>query len=159
MHTLKTKELVYLAIMTAVIVALSLLIIIPIPATHGFVTIVDGGIYFVGMLFGPTGGLLVGGLSGLLIDILSGSANWALFSLIIHGLQGYVFAKLMQASHKWLGYLLAAFVMLGGYALATGLMFGSVAGLASLPSNLMQVIFATILAELLHHYLLTKIHL
>lgn len=73
------RTLTYLAVITAVTLVLSLLIIIPVPATNGFVTILDAGIYCAGLAFGSLGGGVVGGLTGLLIDLISGYTIWAPF--------------------------------------------------------------------------------
>ena len=54
---MKTKEMTKLAMMVALTVTLSILFIIPIPATKGFVTLCEVGIYASALLFGPSGGL------------------------------------------------------------------------------------------------------
>ena len=63
------RQLPLLAMLTALTVALSLLIIIPIPATKGFVTLCEVGIYTTAIMLRNPGGLTVGALSGLLIDL------------------------------------------------------------------------------------------
>ena len=65
--------------MIALTVALSLTVLIPVPATNGFVTLCEAGIYTTASLFGPLGGLTVGATSGLLIDLISGYPQWAIF--------------------------------------------------------------------------------
>ena len=94
---MKTKQLTIYAMLIALTVALSLTILIPVPATNGFVTLCEAGIYTASSLYGPMGGLVVGASSGLLIDLISGYPQWAIFSLVIHGLQGYV-AEIGRAS-------------------------------------------------------------
>ena len=91
-----TKHITIYALMIALTVALSLTVLIPVPATNGFVTLCEAGIYTTASLFGPLGGLTVGATSGLLIDLISGYPQWAIFSFLIHGLQGVIsgyFAK------------------------------------------------------------------
>lgn len=153
----KTKTPVILAMASAVIVATSLLILIPVPATQGFVTICDAGIYVIAMLFGPLGGLIVGGLSGFLIDILSGAANWALFSAIIHGFQGYLFGYFYSKKKHYTSYIIASLFMIFGYTLATFLMFGFTASLLSIPANCVQIIFSIILSSFLSKKIKTLI--
>lgn len=139
---MKTKEMTKLAMMVALTVTLSILFIIPIPATKGFVTLCEVGIYASAMLFGPTGGFLVGALSGGLIDLISGYPEWAIFSIVIHGLQGfilgYLYNKFPNRKGLFFGFLFASLFMIIGYAIATALLFGWPAGLASLPGNLVQ---------------------
>lgn len=142
---MKVKELTKLAMMVALTVTMSILFIIPIPATKGFVTLCEVGIYASALLFGPSGGLLVGALSGGLIDLISGYPEWAIFSIIIHGTQGlilgYIYQRFPNKKGLIFGFLLASLFMIVGYALATALLFGWPAGLASLPGNGMQNIF------------------
>ena len=109
---MKTKQLTIYAMLIALTVALSLTILIPVPATNGFVTLCEAGIYTAAFLYGPTGGLVVGASSGLLIDLISGYPQWAVFSLVIHGLQGYVAGSFSKSSTRmWgLGLLLGSLV-------------------------------------------------
>lgn len=142
---MKVKTLTTLAMMVALTVTLSIMFIIPVPATKGFVTLCEAGIYTSALLFGPTGGLVVGALSGGLIDLISGYPEWALFSIVIHGLQGLilgvVYQKVASRNGMILGFFLASLFMIIGYALATAFLYSWPAGVASLPTNLVQNIF------------------
>lgn len=154
---MKTKEMTKLAMMVALTVTLSILFIIPIPATKGFVTLCEVGIYASALLFGPGGGFLVGAMSGGLIDLISGYPEWAIFSIIIHGVQGfilgYLYNKFPNKKGLTLGFLLASLFMIVGYAFATALLFGWPAGLASLPSNSVQNLFGIAVTVPLFHAL------
>lgn len=154
---MKTREMTKIAMMVALTVTLSILFIIPIPATKGFVTLCEVGIYASAMLFGPTGGFLVGALSGGLIDLISGYPEWAIFSIIIHGIQGlilgYLYNKHQNKKGLTFGFMFASLFMIIAYALATALLFGWPAGLASLPSNLVQNIFGIAVTLPLFHAL------
>lgn len=141
----KTKDMTKLAMMVALTVSLSILFIIPVPATKGFVTLCEVGIYTSALLFGPGGGLLVGSMSGGLIDLISGYPEWAIFSILIHGLQGfilgYLYNRMPNKKGITIGFIGASLFMIIGYALATALLFGWPAGLASLPGNCIQNLF------------------
>lgn len=145
---LSTQQLVQLALLTAMTVAIGFIVQVPNPIDKGVVTLIDAGILLAGGLFGVVGGAIVGGLSGLLFDLLSGYPNWAVLSLLIHGLQGYVFAQLYPKT-KWGAYLLSSMVMVVGYALATWWMYGLAAAMAAVPSNLFQVGVSVVVAWLL----------
>ncbi len=127
-------------LLIAAIVALSLMILIPVPATNGFVTLCDGGIYAVALVFGPFGGAIVGGLSGGLIDLFSGYPQWMIFSLLIHGLQGWVvgYYKEKPTNKPWFALALGSVLMVAGYFGATSFLYGQAAGWASLIGNLIQ---------------------
>lgn len=149
MEKSKLKQNVLAAVLTAMTVALSLLVVIPVPATHGLVTLCEVGIYTGAILFGNPVGVLVGGASGFLIDILSGNPQWCLFSLVIHGLQGFAVAYLAKNDHPTfktmiLPLLVGSVIMVVGYYFATSLLFGWPAGLASIPGNLIQVGFGMV---------------
>lgn len=131
---MKLKEnLIYFAMMLALTVAISMLFIFPVPATNGFVTLCEVGIYTSALLFGPVGGFWIGALSGFSIDLLSGYPQWMLFSFLIHGLQGFVAGFLYHKNIPWklpISLGLASLVMIVGYALATAFLYTWPAGVA-----------------------------
>lgn len=146
MQTNRIRQEILAAILTALTVAMSILVVIPVPATHGLVTLCEVGIYTSAILFGNPVGVVVGGASGFLIDIISGYPVWCLFSLVIHGLQGFAVAYMtkkqkMGILNLLLPLLVGSVIMVVGYYLATSLLFGWPAGLASIPGNLVQVAF------------------
>lgn len=135
-----TRRITIYAMMIALTVALSLTVLIPIPATNGFVTLCEVGIYTAAALFGPIGGLVVGASSGLLIDLISGYPQWMIFSLVIHGLQGLVSGYFAGKSVKnmFVGLFLGSIIMISGYFLAGWFLYDCPAGVASIPSNFFQ---------------------
>ena len=70
-----TRKISLYAVITALTVAVSMVFIIPVPATNGFVTLADAGIYIASLLFGPIGGLTVGALS-LMISGYALATSW-----------------------------------------------------------------------------------
>ncbi|GCF93718.1 membrane protein [Enterococcus florum] len=159
---MKIKQLTTIAMMTALTVTLSIMFIIPVPATKGFVTLCEVGIYTSSLLFGPTGGLLVGAMSGGLIDMISGYPEWALFSIVIHGLQGWLLGKIVQKMPTYkgrlVGFFSASLFMIVGYALATAFLYSWPAGIASLPTNLVQNIFGIAVTIPLYQTLTRVVH-
>ncbi|MGG5316248.1 ECF transporter S component [Enterococcus sp. AZ072] len=159
---MKIRTLTTLAMMVALTVTLSIMFIIPVPATKGFVTLCEAGIYTSALLFGPTGGLFVGALSGGLIDMISGYPEWAFFSIMIHGLQGLilgaVYQKLSYRNGMILGFSFASLFMIIGYALATAFLYSWPAGLASLPTNLVQNLFGIAVTVPLYQALHRIVH-
>ncbi|MDR0921459.1 MAG: ECF transporter S component [Lactobacillales bacterium] len=138
---MNAKNITLHAVLVALTVSLSLLVIIPVPATNGLVTLCEVGIYTSALLLGARSGLLVGASSGLLIDLISGYPQWIIFSLIIHGAQGYLAGKIgFQRGNQWkiAGLLIAGVVMIIGYTIAGTLLYGFGSGIASIPGNIVQ---------------------
>lgn len=90
------RRSVVLALLVAVTVVVARVFLIPVPMTHGNVNLCDAGIIIAALMYGKRGGLIVGGLSGFLLDLISGYAQYMVFSLIVHGLEGLIVG--------WLGY-------------------------------------------------------
>ncbi len=95
------KQLVKIALLTALTVAVSLLFIFPVPGTNGFVTLAEVGIYTAAFLLGPLGGFWVGALSGGLIDLFSGYPQWIIASVLIHGIQGGIAGYFFRKNNRW----------------------------------------------------------
>ena len=145
---MKTK-LPLIAVLTALTTALSILVVIPIPATSGIFTLCDAGIYASALLLGPVAGGIVGAASGALIDLISGYPQWIVFSFIIHGLQGYIagcLAKTKLPGVNWTALILASIWMMVGYAIGTGILYNWAAAIPSIPGNSLQNIFGILVA-------------
>ena len=138
------KKLIFLAILIALNVIISKILLIPTPG--GFITVMDGLVFTAASLFGKKEGAIVGGLSGFLLDIVSGYPQWMLFSLVIHGTQGYLSAS---TKSRTLNYLLATSLMVIGYGLANMFFYGPGGFLPSLLPNLLQNISGIIIATAL----------
>ena len=140
-------------LLIALTVAVSMVISIPIPATNGLITPIEIGIYLSALIFGPFAGLLVGAVSGFLIDILLGFGQWAFFSLIIHGLQGFVVGYLafkFNQKNKLAWLVLGSLIMVTGYFLVSYFSFGISIALPDLFSNLIQSILGITIAYFIY---------
>ncbi|MHA1339091.1 MAG: ECF transporter S component [Promethearchaeota archaeon] len=91
---IKSKSLGYRVSITGVMAALTtvmtMIISIYIPASEGFFNIGESMVYLSAILFGPFIGGLSGGIGSFLADIFLGYANYALGTLIIKGIEGYL---------------------------------------------------------------------
>ncbi|WP_449458326.1 ECF transporter S component [Streptococcus suis] len=133
MRNKQTQELVLLAILTALSLVLAHF---HLPTPSGFVTLLDVGVFFTAFYLGKKEGAIVGGLAGLLIDFLLGYPQWAFFSLVFHGAQGY-FAG-WTGKKRIFGLVLATLSMVGGYYLASRIYFNDLKAIESVLSNSMQ---------------------
>ncbi|MFK5676604.1 MULTISPECIES: ECF transporter S component [unclassified Ligilactobacillus] len=148
----KIRKIIFLAIFTALNVAISRIILIPVPFTHGYINLCDAGIMLIAALVGPEAGLLVGGCSGFLLDLISGYGQFMLFSLVVHGLEGYLVGKLYNKQHYWcllLANLSGAVIMVLGYFIADIVLYGITAGVLGIFTNVVQGIAGSIIAVVL----------
>lgn len=137
---MKTRQIVTLALITALNVAVARIFLIPVAFTHGNINLCDAGIVFAGIIFGVRSGALVGGLSGFLLDLFSGYPQYMLFSLMIHGLQGTLIGTAQTKSLKEQILVCggAIGVLVGGYFIADSLLYGWSAGILGIATNLFQ---------------------
>ena len=142
-----TKKLCVDGLLIALVCVATMVIQIPIAGTGGYIHPGDSMIFLAAVFFGKRHGAVAGGLGSALADLLSGYAHWALFSLIIKGLIGYLAGSLADYSkhgqffsfRNVLGTIAAALWMVIGYLLAgTVLNTSFTVALASVPANLLQ---------------------
>lgn len=130
------------AVMTAVVFVLTRVVQIPTPA-RGYIHLGDAGIFFSAFAFGPWVGAAAGGLGTALADITSGYPQWAIFSFLIHGAQGWVVGWMSERREGVWGLVLSTVVggviVVAGYLLAGMLLSGVGAALGELPLNIIQV--------------------
>lgn len=144
MKTKQIQKLVLLSMLTALTTALGYLYV---PTLTGVITLLDVGVFFTAFYLGSKEGAIVGGLSGFLLDILLGYPQWAFFSLVFHGLQGY--AAGWTGRKRLAGLILASIAMVGGYFLASILLYNLASALESLVGNLLQNIVGMVLGMVL----------
>lgn len=146
------QKLMLTAMLVAVTVVISRLFIIPVPMTHGNINLCDAGIFIAALALGPKVGGTVGALSGFLLDLLSGYAQYMFFSLIIHGLEGFLVGYLSQRLSgpmaRWLALGIGGLVMVVGYFLADSLLYGPTVGLVGLVTNPIQAVVGGVVAWL-----------
>lgn len=80
------------------------------------------------VFLGKRGGGFVGGVSGAVADILLGAALWAPFSLVIHGLKGWIIGSLADGQGRkrdFLAMWAGVSMMIIGYTLTASLLYGA----------------------------------
>ena len=155
----KTKLIVLNGLMVALVCLATMIIQIPVPLTEGYVNIGDSIIFISSILFGPITGMISGGVGSCLSDILTGYSHWALFTLLIKGLEGYIVGFIVRKNVTLIKNILATsvgtFIMVIGYLLAGSFLQGSfIVSLSSIPSNLLQGIISMIIGIPIALYLL-----
>ena len=114
-----------IAIFSALVCILTMVISIPIPATQGFINIGDSGVMISGLLFGPIIGGFSGGIGSALADIFLGYTLYAPGTLIIKGLEGFVVGLIANPKlyYKRFNYRDFLAVVAGGAIMAFGYFF------------------------------------
>jgi uncharacterized membrane protein len=151
--TLDARTIALIAILTAVTIVFTLAVRIPFAPTRGYFTLADVGVYFAGFAFGPTIGFIVGGLGTGLADILGGYAHFAIWSFLIHGVQGLLAGFLgyrTTLSGMVAGWVAGAAAMVGGYFIVELFLYGAgPAGSEATTINLPQAAIGGFVAILL----------
>ena len=138
-HALKVAVV---AVLTAVVVVFTL--VIRIPTTKGYLNLCDVAICFIAFTFGPVSAFLAAGLGTAIADLISGYAQWAPISLIVHGIEGLLIALIVrkQPLSKMRTLLAAIGCVLTvslGYFVLSALFISTVAvAAAEIPPNMIQ---------------------
>lgn len=146
-----TSDLVLAAMMTAVVMVMTLLIRIPVPATQGYIHPGDGAIFLAVFLLGWKKGAVAGGLGAAMADVLGGFAIYAPVTFFakfaMAAIAGLVVRKYFTGQPgrqnlrvaEALGGVVGGLVMVAIYYLAESAMYGSfVTPLVEVPMNILQ---------------------
>ncbi|MEJ8744477.1 ECF transporter S component [Mediterraneibacter sp. HCN-7094] len=141
MKRFSAKKITSAALSIALVCISTAIIHIPIPL--GYMHLGNICILLYSYLFPWDIGLLAGGVGSALSDLLTGYPQWVLPTLIIKGIMGYAGSKIthagktparMLSARTFIGALVSIVIMIAGYTIAGGIMYGSVAtGLAQVP--------------------------
>lgn len=90
-HALKVAVV---AVLTAVVVVFTL--VVRIPTTKGYLNLCDVAICFIAFTFGPISAFIAAGLGTAIADLVSGYAQWAPISFVVHGVEGLLIALIVS---------------------------------------------------------------
>lgn len=146
------KTFVRVAMLTALATVLTLFP--QIPAGNGYVHFGDCVIYLASIFLGPVPGALVGAIGHGLADIISGFVIFAIPTLIIKGLLGFVIGKLLfrQSLTLWRlvsAAIVALLIVMLGYFLAELLLYGISGAILCLFSSPVQWLMSAIASAIL----------
>lgn len=140
-RTVDIRRITLMALMGALIFVLTRSVQISTPA-QGYIHLGDAGIVFSALAFGPWVAAVAGGLGTALADITSSYAQWAIFSLLVHGFQGWVVGAIVRQESSPLRIALAviasALIVVSGYFVAGAILTGVGVAVADLLPNLIQ---------------------
>lgn len=158
MKKIQVKELCMSALGICLVFCATFLIKIP-NGFQGYFNCGDGMILAFAPFVNPLFAFLIGGVGSAIADIVSGYASYALFTLVIKGIEGLLISTLISKFiSKSFVFALGAIWMIIGYFIADSFVNQSLwIGVLSMPVNIVQGITGCILGLILYP-ILKKIH-
>ena len=153
----KTKKLVTAALFAALACVATMIIKFPSPL-KGYLNIGDCIVLLCGWMLSPVYGFVAAGLGSGLADLLSGYLVYAPATFIIKGLMALSACYTFKLIRKSLGHnlparivsgILAEIIMVLGYYVFEGFMYGFIASAVNIPANAIQGIVGLILGTIL----------
>ncbi len=146
-----TKKLVVSALLTALVCVATMVIKIPSPL-KGYLNLGDCIVLMSGCLLPPAYGFLAAGLGSALADILSGYASYIPATFIIKGLMAVIAHFIFKYLRKKLPFIPSAIIagfaaetiMVAGYFLFEGILYGFAPSVVNIPGNIIQGIVGII---------------
>jgi uncharacterized membrane protein len=146
------KAMIFTGLWVAVVTVVTMVVVIPIPLTQGYVNLGDAAVFLGAYLLHKKYGAIAAGLGSALADILLSYAAFAPFTLIIKAAMAFIFALSLKFADKQaqktgrkvstasiVGIVLATAVLAGGYYVAEWVLTGnSVVPIVSIPWNILQ---------------------
>lgn len=147
-----TQKLVLAALLAALTCVATMIIKIPSPL-KGYMNLGDCVVLTAGWLLSPLYGFLAAGLGSALADIFSGYFVYAPVTFLIKGLMALaawdIYKVLNKKTNNPVSRILSGFVaeliMIGGYYIFEGFMYGFEASLVNMPANAVQGIAGLVL--------------
>ena len=153
----KTKKLVTAALFAALACVATMIIKFPSPL-KGYLNIGDCIVLLCGWMLSPVYGFVAAGLGSGLADLLSGYLVYAPATFIIKGLMVLIACYTFKLIRKSIGHnlparivsgILAEIIMVLGYYVFEGFMYGFIASAVNIPANAIQGIVGLILGTIL----------
>ncbi|MBQ2880714.1 MAG: ECF transporter S component [Clostridia bacterium] len=141
----KTKKIVLASMMAALVFIATIIIRIPMPSI-GYVNLGDCFVLLSGWVLGPIYGGLAAGIGSAIADLSAGWASYAPVTFVIKALMAvvsyYIGVKLSKVKEniflKIISAVVAEIIMIGGYLVFEGILFGFGAALVNVPFNAVQ---------------------
>ena len=140
-----TQKIVIAALLAALTCITTMVIEIPSPL-KGYLNLGDCLVLFTGWMISPLYGFLAAGLGSALADLFSGYVMYAPVTFVIKGVMAVVAFYGYKLLHKKIGTLssriitgiAAEAIMILGYFVFEGFLYGFVPAIANIPANGMQ---------------------
>ena len=154
-----TKKIVVAALIAALACVATMIIKIPSPL-KGYINLGDCIVLTAGWLLSPIYGFLAAGLGSALADLFSGYAIYAPATFLIKGLMAltalYIYKMLNKKINSSVSRIISGFIaeviMVLGYYIFEGFMYGFHESLVNVPANAVQgvagIIFGFVLIKI-----------
>jgi len=154
-------QLALAGLMTALVLASTIMFRIPMPFTNGYIHLGDTVIYLAVLALGKRRGALVSGTGSAMADLLSGYTHYVPWTFVIKALMALVMGFALERAEKQIhsgsgrrfcpaeiaAMVVAGLTMTAGYYIAASIMRGDwVTPLFSVPGNILQFSAGTALA-------------
>ena len=159
MHS-KTKKIIVSALMAALVCVATMIVKVPSPL-KGYINLGDGIVLLSGWILSPGYGFLAAGLGSAFADLFSGYFTYVPATFIIKGLMALIafasFNLLSKKIGKILAYIvggvLAEILMIVGYYVFEGFLYGFIPSAVNIPANAVQgvagIVIGTVLIKIL----------
>lgn len=152
----RTKKIVMAAMLAALACVATMIIKIPSPL-KGYLNLGDCIVLVAGWMLSPAYGFLAAGLGSALADLFSGYVTYAPATFVIKGLMALIAFYGFKLLHNKIGNLpsriitgiLAEIMMILGYFVFEGFLYGFVPSLVNVPANGVQGIAGLIIGVIL----------
>lgn len=151
-----TKKIVTASMLAALVCVATMIVKIPSPL-KGYINLGDCVVLLSGWLLSPLYGFLAAGIGSALADIFSGYITYAPATFVIKGLMAVIAYFGFRLIHKRSGSLtsrilsgtLSEIMMILGYFIFEGFLYGFVSSLVNIPANAVQGIAGLIIGTIL----------
>lgn len=151
-----TQRIVMAALLAALTCVATMIIKIPSPL-KGYLNLGDCVVLLAGWMLSPTYGFLAAGLGSALADTFSGYVAYVPATFVIKGLMALIafygfkllHSKLGNISSRIISGIVAEVVMVAGYFIFEGFLYGFGPSLVNIPANVIQGIAGLIIGTIL----------
>ena len=144
----KTKKIVFSALLASLVCVATMVIKIPSPLS-GYINLGDGVVLLCGWLLGPLYGFLAAAVGSALADLFYGYMVYVPATFVIKGAVALIACILSKKTKKFIGAIAAEAVMVAGYYVFEGFLYGFGASLVNIVPNIVQATAGIIVGLLL----------
>ncbi len=144
----KTKKIVFSALLASLVCVATMVIKIPSPLS-GYINLGDGVVLLCGWLLGPVYGFLAAAVGSALADLFYGYMVYVPATFVIKGAVALIACVLSKKTKKFIGAIAAEAVMVAGYYVFEGFLYGFGASLVNIVPNIVQATAGIIVGLLL----------